>query len=354
MDAVETRLGTTHGGFRIASLAPSDCSRWDRFVTAHPAGTFFHLSGWQEVLRRAFGHDTFYMFAELDGAIAGVLPLARVRSLLFGNALVSTPFCVYGGILAVLPGAQRALEEAACALARDLGVDYLEMRNLIRRRPDWPCKDLYVTFRKEIQPDAEKNLAAIPRKQRAMIRKGIAAGLRIEIDAESGRLYDAYSESLRNLGTPVFARRYLDLLLEVFGPSCEIQTVVQGRDAVASVMSFYFRDEVLPYYGGGTAQARDCAANDFMYWELMRRAAERGVRIFDYGRSKQDTGAFRFKAHWGFEPQPLFYEYFLVRAASMPNLSPANPKYRLLIETWKRLPLAVTHWIGPALARNLG
>ena len=179
----------------------------------HPEGTHFHLSGWEEVLRRSFSHPTFYLYAESDGALAGVLPLAQVKSLLFGNALISTPFCVYGGVLASSPQAHAALEEAACDLARRLGVDYLEMRNRKPVRADWIKKELYVTFRKPLHAEVEKNLNAVPRKQRAMVRKGIEAGLKTtEIDADADRFYEVYSDSVRSLGTPVFARRYLDVL----------------------------------------------------------------------------------------------------------------------------------------------
>lgn len=346
----------------VAGLAPLQVERaseaiapaWDAFVQAHPEATFFHRFGWKRVLERAFGHATHYLVATRDRHIEGIMPLARVRSWLFGDALVSTPFCVYGGALAANDEAHRALEDAACQLTRELGVDYLELRNCVRRRPDWPCKDLYVTFRKRLQPQAEANLKEIPRKQRAVVRKGIEAGLTARLDSDVRDLYRAYSESVRNLGTPIFGRRYLEVLREEFGDACEIQSITWNGRLVASVMSFYFRDEVLPYYGGGTRRARECFANDFMYWELMRRATERGVRVFDYGRSKRDTGAYRFKTHWGFEPQPLYYEYFLGRAAEMPNLSPTNPKYRALIATWQHLPLPLTHLLGPPLARYLG
>jgi len=228
------------------------------------------------------------------------------------------------------------------------------MRNRTRRHSAWPCKDLYVTFRKEIDPDAEKNMLAIPRKQRAMVRKGIKEELRSEIDTDVGRLYDMYSESLRNLGTPIFARRYLQVLKEVFGDACDIVTIRKGDHAVASVLNFYFRDEVLPYYGGGTQEARTVAGNDFMYWQVMERAREKGCRIFDYGRSKRGTGAFDFKTYWGFEPQPLYYEYFLVRLKEMPNLSPTNPKYGKAIELWRKFPLKLTQLIGPPVAKYLG
>ena len=338
----------------VRAAGQADRPAWNAFVLAQPEGTFFHLAEWQEVLRKAFGHRTHYLLAERDGDLCGVLPLAEVRSLLFGHALVSTPFCVYGGIVALDAAAHAALEQAACDLARELGVDHLEMRNRRRRHPDWPVKDLYVTFRKAIDPDAEKNLLAIPRKQRAMVRKGIKEQLRAEVDASVDRLYEVYSTSLRNLGTPVFSRRYLQVLKETFGEACDVITILKGERPVASVLSFYFRDEVLPYYGGGTQEARAVAGNDFMYWQVMERAREKGCRIFDYGRSKRGTGAFDFKTYWGFEPEPLYYEYFLVKRRELPNLSPANPKFGKAIELWRRMPLRLTQLVGPPVAKYLG
>ena len=321
---------------------------------ACPAATFFHRAGWAEVLRRAFGHDAHFLYAEREGVIGGVLPLGHIRSRLFGNTLISTPFCVLGGAVGDAD-ACAALENAAVELAYSLKVDVLELRHSQPRHPDWPAKrELYVNFRTTLDPDPEANLKAIPRKQRAMVRKGIDAGLQGEIDEGVDRLFAAYSESVRNLGTPVFARRYFETLKTVFGPDCEVLTVTHQGRTVASVMSFYFRDEVLPYYGGGTTLARDLKGNDFMYWDLMRRACERGIRTFDYGRSKVGTGSYSFKKNWGFTPEPLHYEFQLVKATQLPEVNPLNPKYRLFIEAWKRLPLPVSRWLGPFLARSLG
>lgn len=331
-----------------------DAPRWDAFVAGCPEATFFHRAGWQQVLERAFGHDTYYMYAESDGRIEGILPLGHLRSRLFGNALVSLPFCVYGGVAATSDTARAALDYAARELAGKLNVDYLELRNRTPQHPDWMTKDLYVTFRKTLDPDPEKNYLAIPRKQRAMVRKGIDAGLQGALDDDIGRFYDAYADSVRRLGTPVFSRKYFQVLRDVFGPDCEVLTIARNGHIISSVMSFYFRDEVLPYYGGGTREAREVAGNDFMYWELMRRACERGLRVFDYGRSKKGTGPYSFKKNWGFVPEPLYYEYFLVKAKAVPDVNPLNPKYRFFIETWKRLPLPVTKVLGPMISRNLG
>ncbi len=339
---------------KIGELESGGEAAWEAFVAAHPEATFFHRAGWRTVLERAYRHPTHFLQAERDGVVTGILPLAQVKSLLFGNSLASTPFCVYGGVVAEDKATAEALLDAARELARRLGVDALELRN---RRPlegDWQEKDLYATFRKFISADAEENLKAIPRKQRAMVRKGIKAGLVAEEDPGWERLYRVYSESVRNLGTPVFPRRYFRILREVFGDDCRVLMVRHGEEDIAGVMSFYFRDEVLPYYGGSRPAARRLKGNDFMYWELMRRSGEEGIRIFDYGRSKKGTGAWSFKKNWGFDPEPLHYQYHLVRAASVPEVNPANPKYRLFIEGWKKLPLPVANFLGPFLARNLG
>jgi FemAB-related protein (PEP-CTERM system-associated) len=338
----------------IKLLQPADYLRWDSYVVQSDKATFFHLSAWQQVLQQAFSHKTYYYFAEQDGEVVGILPLTHISSLLFGNSLVSNAFCVYGGIVASNQQAFDALSKQAQDLARELGVDSLEMRNRQQLHPDWSHKDLYVTFRKTLDADHEKNLNAIPRKQRAMVRAGIKAGLTSVVDESVERLYRAYSESVRNLGTPVFPKRYFEVLKQVFGDDCEIQIIEHHGRLVAGVMSFYFKDEVLPYYGGGTALARDLKGNDFMYWEVMRRAVDKGCRVFDYGRSKEGTGSYRFKKHWGFDPEPLYYEVDLVKADKIPEINPLNPKYRFFIAAWKRLPLPLSQLIGPWLAKDLG
>jgi FemAB-related protein (PEP-CTERM system-associated) len=330
-------------------------ARWDEFVAACPAATFFHRCGWQRLIREIFRHRTYFLYAERAGAVEGVLPLAHVHSILFGNGLVSLPFAVYGGVAANNEDAATCLEEAAQALARKLGVEHLELRCLERRHADWPTQDLYVTFRKEILPEVEANMLAIPRKQRAMVRKGIKNGLVADIDTNVDRFFDLYADNVHRHGTPPLPKRYFQALREEFGRDCEVMTVT-GADGqlLTSVLTFYFRDEVLPYYAGDAEAARDLAANDFKYWELMRRSCERGLRVFDYGRSKRGTGSFAFKKNWGFEPSPLHYQYLLYKRDAIPQNNPANAKYRLFIEAWRRLPIGIANRLGPHIVRNLG
>lgn len=330
-------------------------ARWDTFVEARPDGTFFHLSGWKRAVERAFGHDCPYLYVEDAGEIKGILPLVHVRSALFGKGLISNGFCVYGGPLASDPAALKALDDAAIELMQKTGVDYLEYRCRQSLHSDWPVKDsMYVTFRRELESDDDANMKAIPRKQRAMVRKGIKAGLVSQEDETIDRFFSMYSESVRNLGTPVFPKKWFAILKEEFGDKCQVLSILHEGTPVAGVLSFFYKDEVLPYYGGGSVAARPVAGNDFMYWEVMRRATEKGVKIFDFGRSKVDTGSYKFKKHWGFEPAPMYYEFVLKPGESLPDVNPLNPKYKLMINTWRRMPLWLANRIGPFIARNLG
>ena len=339
-------------------LRPLDAASepaWDAFVDAMPSGTFFHRAAWRGLIAEEFGHRAFYTYAERDGAIVGVLPLVQMKTLLFGNMLTSVPFCVYGGPLAADAETAAALSDYAASLLPQTGASAVEFRHRDPVVSDWTERpDLYVTFRKPIVADNEANMKSIPRKQRAMVRKGIQNGLSSVVELDPARLHRIYAESVRNLGTPVFTRSWFASLMRRFRDCADIVTILHGDRPVASVMNFYFRDEVLPYYGGGTSGARQVAGNDFMYWEVMRRAADRGYRIFDFGRSKLGTGAYSFKHNWGFEPAKLPYRYKLAPGSAIPEHNPLNPKYALFIAAWKRLPLPVANAIGPHFVRGLG
>ena len=340
---------------RIRQMTAEDHARWDAFVAECPDATFFHQSAWQSLIERVFRHRTHYLLAERGPTIVGVLPLVQVKSRLFGHSFSALPFAVYGGCAVIDPAAAHALHRAAAELAQKAGASHLELRNRARIEADWPEQDLYVTFRKRIDPDVEANMTAIPRKQRAMVRKGIKAGLVSVIDDTIDRFFDLYADNMHRHGTPPFPKRWFVELKRAFGDRCE-SLIVQDASGkpVSGVLSFYFRDEVLPYYAGDIVEARDTAANDFKYWELMRRACERGLAVFDYGRSKQGTGSFDFKKNWGFEPTPLHYEYRLFDGDRIPENNPLNPKYQLFIRTWRRLPRPVVNLLGPHIVRNLG
>lgn len=332
---------------------PSDLE-WDAFVQAHPNGTFFHLAAWRRLASGVFGHRPHYLALGEGSAISAVLPLVEVRSRLFGHALISNAFCVGGGPLATSETGMHEILQKAAALGQDLGVDYIELRDAPPTPAGWVTRDnLYAGFEAPIPASEEANLKQIPRKQRAVVRKAMERDLSTTIDASAADFFSLYARTMRDHGTPALPRRFFEALLATFKGECEILTVRHQGRPVSSVLSYYFRDRVLPYYTGGAPQARQLGANDLMYWAVMRRAAARGCTVFDFGRSKRDTGPFSFKRNWGFEPRPIAHHYRLVRAAETPNLNPTNPRYRAFIEAWRRLPLPVANAVAPMLSRSL-
>ncbi|HEU4726011.1 MAG TPA: FemAB family XrtA/PEP-CTERM system-associated protein, partial [Candidatus Eisenbacteria bacterium] len=202
-------------------------------------------------------------------------------------------------------------------------------------------------------PTADENMAAIPRNQRRSIRIALKNGLTSEVGRDEllDPFFDLYSQSVRNLGTPVFPRALFANLMDAFGADARILVVRREGRPVSAVLTFFFRDEVLPYYGGAKREEFQYAVNDFMYWSLLGYGMEQGYKIFDFGRSKKGSGSYDFKRHWGFEPTPLHYQYRLVRQSTVPDLSPRNRQFSAAIEVWKRMPLWLSRRIGPALVR---
>lgn len=347
-------------GIRSVALGDTaECDRIDAFVRAHEDGTPFHLSAWSRAVERGCGQRAHYLVAErADGTLTGVLPLSEVRSPLFGNALVSAGFAVGGGILATEPEALGPLGAAAWDLAQRRGCASLELRGGEAPDAAWHVSEgVYAGFARALAADDDAELGAIPRKQRAEVRRALGYDMAVETGA-AGRdrvaHYRVYAESVRNLGTPVFPRALFDAVLDGFGDEADILTIrLEGRP-IASVLSLYFAGTVMPYWGGGTAEARRWRANDLMYYALMNHARARGCTRFDFGRSKYGTGAFAFKKNWGFEPLPLAYAVRTADGAAPRAVNPLDPRYRLQIALWQRLPLAIANRIGPLIARGLG
>ena len=330
---------------------PGETARIEGFV-AEAGGSVFHRPAWLTAIERGTGQRATGLLLERGGSIAGWLPLSIVRSPLFGHMLASSGFAVEGGVL----GESAAmLCRAAEELAPRKSCTAVELRGG-DAPADWDGRtDSHCGFVADLAEDDETQLLAIPRKQRAEVRKGLKADLEVTVgrdEADRAAHYAVYAESVRNLGTPVFPRSLFDAVLDAL--DADILTVRHKGKPVASVFSLYHGDAVLPYWGGGTWDARALRANDRMYYELMLHARRRGCRRFDFGRSKTGSGPAAFKKNWGFEPEPLAYASWTAPGHEKRDADPTSARHQRRIELWKRLPLPVANRIGPWIARGLG
>lgn len=342
---------------RLALADPSDpgeAARIEAFV-AEAGGTLFHRPAWLRAVERGTAQRGLGIVARRGGTITGWLPLSEVHSPIFGRALVSSGFAVGGGVLAEDGGAADRLAHGARELAGRLSCPTIELRGGTMPRA-WDLRsDAHVGFAAALADDDEAQLLAVPRKQRAEVRKSLSGDLSVRIGrAEDDRAahYAVYAESVRNLGTPVFPRSLFDAALDEL--DSDILSVFDRGVPVASVLSFYHDDTVLPYWGGGTLAARRLRANERMYFELMLHARRRGCARFDFGRSKVGSGPAAYKKNWGFSPEPLTYAVWNASDGAKRNVDPTDDSYSAKIALWKRLPLSLANRIGPHIARGLG
>ncbi len=346
---------------READLAdPDEIRRLESFVADHPQGTAFHRPAWLAAVSRGTGNRALALVGERRGDLVAFLPLHHIHSPLFGQVLASSGFAVGGGVLTASDKDARGLFAALEELALRRSCTAIELRGgvLPKGRQSWMLRrDSHCGFVRNLAADDEAELLAIPRKQRAEVRKGLGGDLTVEVGTsrdDRAAHYAVYAESVRNLGTPVFPRSLFEAVLDGFGKDADILTIRHCGAPVASVLSIYHKGAVMPYWGGGTQAARQLRANDRMYYELMLHARRRGSVTFDFGRSKTGSGAHDFKKNWGFEPEPLGYAAWTAPGASPRDADPTSARHAAQIALWKRLPLPLANRLGPWIARGLG
>ena len=330
-------------------FAPAVAREWDGFLASQPQATPFHSAAWMRALQRTFHYENRSLYAEREGKITGVLPLFLISNWLMGRCLISVPFADYGGVCAE----DGPTADALIARAKQIGVaekvDFIELRHRSASpRPDFYVRDLYVSFDTELDSSADAQLKRLPRDTRYMIRKGAKAGLEISSGLEQlPEFYTLFARNWHRLGTPVVPRKWLEILAEEFQDVAELTMArVHGR-AVCGVFSFVFGNTLFPHYSGAAPDANSMAASNFIYWELIKESIGRGIRRFDFGRSKKNTGAYHFKSAWNMQVNSLEYQVCMVNRTSPPNFSPTNPKFALASKLWSQMPLRACTWLGP-------
>jgi len=333
----------------IRDFCPEIAGEWDRFIVSNPQATPFHSTTWMRALQKSFDYENRSFYAERNGRIIGVLPLFLVSNWIVGRCLISTPFADYGGICAENEESADALIAHAVEISVAEKIGFLELRHKIAKpRPEFHVKDLYASFSTELAAEPEAQFKRLPRDTRYMIRKGEKAGLELRSGIEQlPEFYQLFTLNWRRFGTPVFSQQWLEALVHEFQGRVELVMARAGGRPVAGVFSFMFRNTLFPHYSGSSPDANVLAANNFIYWELMKKAINQGIRRFDFGRSKKNTGAYQFKSAWNMQVDPLQYQVCMIRRRSPPNFSPANRKFALAANLWSRMPLKATTWLGP-------
>jgi serine/alanine adding enzyme len=342
---------------RTTFVAPAQaCASWDRYVLTHPDGSGYHLMAWRRVMEDAFGQSTFYlMVTDEDQTVHGVLPLVFLSSRVFGRLLVSMPYVNYGGLLADTVEAQDALLSAAVELAKAKGASHIELRQSDVLKLGWPIKQHKVSMRLELPKLFETLWERFPSKLRSQVRRAQKAGMIVRSGGEEllDDFYRLLARNMRDLGTPVHARGVFESFLQALPDETRICVVSMAGRPMAAGFLYGFRDVLEIPWAAADRRHKELSANMLLYSAVLEYGCGAGYREFDFGRSTPGSGTYHFKQQWGARPFPLHWYYWLSNGGAFPEINPQNPKFRLAIEVWKRLPVSITRIIGPAIVRNI-
>lgn len=335
---------------------PGDAPRIDAFLRRNASASAYHDYRWTAVVERSFGHGCHYLVAEeRDGAICGALPLVHLKSRFFGNFLVSMPYFNYGGVCASDPAVRDALIDESIRTAERVGARHIEYRQESPLGNGFPAKTRKVSMRLTLPGSAEELWKAFPSKLRSQVRRPQKEGMEVRVGQqdELENFYTVFSINMRDLGTPVYPKRFFRNILDLFPESAWICTVSRGGTPLASGFLVGFRDRLELPWASSIRRYNRLGPNMLLYWSCLEFACRNGFRIFDFGRSTAGGNTHRFKEQWGAQPSSMYWHYWMADGGELPEIAPDNPKYRLAIGIWKRLPVPLTRLLGPRLVRNI-
>lgn len=340
---------------RIVRCDDSHAAAWDAYLHKHPGASFYHLFAWRTLMAKNFSHPTYYLAVQDGPAVIGVLPLVLIRSRLFGKILCSMPFVNFGGICANDPDTERKLFDEAQQLAADLDVDYVELRATAPPPAHWSCATHKISMTVALDNNPDTLWNAYSTKHRTNIRRAYKNGFQVHHGGVEllDPFYEVMAESWRSLGTPIYRKAFFASILATFPERTRIFVVRAGETTVAAAFNGYHQGVVEGMWAGTRTAFRQQQPNYVLYWEMIKHACETGCHTYHLGRSTIDSNAESFKRKWNADGKQLYWQHYLPRAGAMPALNVDNPKYRLAISMWRRLPIKVTTLIGPLVANYI-
>jgi FemAB-related protein (PEP-CTERM system-associated) len=332
---------------------PGEDRAWDAYVTQCPDAGIYQRCGWARVIERTYGHTPIYLWAREGARVHGVLPLVLFRGLRGGRSLVSLPFLDEGGLCADNAEARAALWQAAQDVAKEKGARAIELRQGYPSGLPLAPLGSKVSVMLELASDPGTMWKRLDAKVRNQVRKASTSGLASAWCGREGLddFYAVFAQNMRDLGSPVHAKRFFATILEEFGGDARLLLIRHGAQVVAGGVCMVFRDTVLVPWASSLRQWRSRNPSNLLYWEVIRSACEKGLRWLDFGRSSPGGGTYRFKMQWGGRERALPWQVDPSQSASLVDSD--DPRYRWMIQAWQRLPVPVTRVIGPVIRKRL-
>ncbi|OQX15337.1 MAG: methicillin resistance protein [Desulfobacteraceae bacterium IS3] len=344
----------------IRILDSSGFAAYDKYVYAHTRATLYHLSGWRNIITKTYGHKSYYLTAVRDdGAIAGVLPLVHLKSILFGNSLISIPFFDTGGILSDDETAEKALLSEAINLGQKLNTDRIELRHiepLITAVPNTVTHSHKVLMQLDLPGNADLLMKTFKAKLRSQVRKPLKEGLYSKIGGSelAENFYKVFLINMRDLGSPVHSKKLITSVLDEFPDHARILIIYKEKEPLACALIIGFRDILENPWASSLREYSHLSPNMLLYWAMLEYACNKGYARFDFGRSSPGQGTYKFKEQWGANPIPLNWHTIYLKGKPEQTETSGASKFDTAVRYWKKLPVSATKIIGPIIRKHIG
>ena len=363
----------------VKSIPNGDTKGWDAYVKSHDHATVYHLAGWSRVIKRTYGHKTYLLAAvinnnrmapqEESGKIVGILPVVKLRNIMFLPSLISMPFCDLGGAVADSVDIQRMLISQAIFLGEKINAKQIELRNTVKSPKGKNfgiahCnKDLFyseesrrVRMMLTLPKTSIELMESLKSKLRSQIRRPIKAGFTAEVGKSEliDDFYGIFLSNMRDLGSPAHSKRLFITIFEEFEEKANIFIVRKNGKPLAGSMVLGFRETLYNPWASSLRQYSKFSPNMLLYWKMLEYACDNGFKVFDFGRSSLDEGTYKFKKQWGALPVPLPWQYISFGKERTGDSISENNSFKTAGEIWKRLPVGLTKIIGPHLRKYIG
>lgn len=336
----------------LYELQKNDEIAWDEYVLKHSDSTFYHQIGWKHVIEKTYGYKSYYLIANENDKIVGVLPLFLMDSRIFGKKLISLPFAPFGGIIVDDEKIKIDLMEEAKKITRQLRCKYLEIRSLNELVDvEYITNSSYITFIIRLDSGLEVILEKLRRDKRKGIKKAQKANLETEWSTTVNDFYNVYIQNMKDLGTPGHSYDFFENIFNMM-PGVKILTIKHGNIAICCKFLLFYKDTVISMWGTTLEKYREFHPYDLANWKSIEYSHEKGYKYFDFGRCLINSGVFQYKEGWSNDKKQLYYQTYLNNTRKAPDISQTNPSRQRFAKVWAKLPIPVTKIIGPMLRKN--
>lgn len=357
----------------VTILDASKANKWDELVEGTYHSSAYHLWDWGEILSFVYGYQRYYLAVVQKNTIIGGLPLIHVKSWLFGDKLISLPFCEYGGPLVnselsdkEARQVTKSLLSATNRLARTLHVKYVQIKKPmamivegIMGTQGYTNFPRYVTFQIDLTRELDELWANVHKSKRKAARKALKGGVvakELESVEQLKAYYLLYLKTHKRHGSPPHKYEFFKRLYDAFFLKGRMKILLAEYEGklIGGRISFCHGKTIFNWYSVIDWKHRSLNPNSLLSWSIIEWGVKNGYHKLEFGRTRRGTTIYDFKKDWGGQETYLQEYVFFMNSRKSELPDPKQLKYEYLSKVWLLIPIPLTRKIGPRIRASIG